>query len=133
MFFSAVEFFVINIVGNFGTVFLDNGYYNKAISASPVDALPGYVLGGIAWFAVPWLTATTMGLAGLALEQFDVWPTFPNRLAKADVDAGLVLPNAAVALLGQGGAIATLFLAVSTTLSTPCVSSANSPASSWPS
>jgi len=29
-------FFVINIVGNFGTVFLDNGYYNKAIAASPV-------------------------------------------------------------------------------------------------
>lgn len=24
-------FFVINIVGNFGTVFCDNGYYNKAI------------------------------------------------------------------------------------------------------
>lgn len=35
-------FFVINIVGNFGTVFCDNGYYNKAIAASPVDALPGY-------------------------------------------------------------------------------------------
>lgn len=29
-------FFVINIIGNFGTVFLDNGYYNKAIAASPV-------------------------------------------------------------------------------------------------
>ncbi|KAK1834199.1 sodium symporter family protein [Podospora conica] len=115
---GGVEFFVINIVGNFGTVFLDNGYYNKAISASPVDALPGYVLGGIAWFAVPWLTATTMGLAGLALEQYDVWPTFPNRLAKADVDAGLVLPNAAVALLGQGGAVATLFLAFMAIMST---------------
>lgn len=42
---GGAEFFVINIVGNFGTVFLDNGYYNKAISASPVDALPGYVMG----------------------------------------------------------------------------------------
>jgi hypothetical protein len=40
-----VQFFVINIVGNFGTVFLDNGYYNKAIAASPVDALPGYIMG----------------------------------------------------------------------------------------
>jgi urea-proton symporter len=39
-------FFVINIVGNFGTVFLDNGYYNKAIAASPIEALPGYVMGG---------------------------------------------------------------------------------------
>ena len=42
-------FFVINIVGNFGTVFCDNGYYNKAIAASPVDALPGYVMGGLSW------------------------------------------------------------------------------------
>lgn len=61
-------FFVINIIGNFGTVFLDNGYWNKAIAASPAAAFPGYVLGGIAWFAIPWLTATTMGLACLALK-----------------------------------------------------------------
>lgn len=39
-------FFVINIIGNFGTVFMDNGYYNKAIAASPVHALPGYIIGG---------------------------------------------------------------------------------------
>lgn len=30
-------FFVINIVGNFGTVFLDNGYYNKGKSSFPQD------------------------------------------------------------------------------------------------
>lgn len=42
---SQVEFFVINIIGNFGTVFLDNGYYNKAIAAAPDEALPGYVMG----------------------------------------------------------------------------------------
>jgi Na+/proline symporter len=53
-------FFVINIVGNFGTVFCDNGYYNKAIAAHPVSALPGYVMGGLSWFAIPWLCATTM-------------------------------------------------------------------------
>ena len=103
-------FFVINIVGNFGTVFLDNGYYNKAIAASPVHALPGYVLGGLSWFAIPWLTATTMGLSCLALERYPSFPTYPNRMPDADVTAGLVLPNAAVALLGQGGAAATLLL-----------------------
>ncbi|KAI1610126.1 SSS family solute:Na+ symporter [Exophiala viscosa] len=120
-------FFVINIVGNFGTVFLDNGkplflfcsdmylicllgYYNKAIAASPVDALPGYVMGGLSWFAIPWLCATTMGLAALALENNPVFPTYPNRMPKADVSAGLVLPYAAVALLGKGGAGATLLL-----------------------
>lgn len=72
-------FYVINIVGTFGTVFLDNGrshssqpsllsltsdflgYYNEAIAASPVDALPGYIMGGLSRFAIPWLCATTWG------------------------------------------------------------------------
>ncbi|KAK6613317.1 sodium symporter family protein [Botrytis cinerea] len=97
-------FFVINIVGNFGTVFLDNGYYNKAIAASPVHALPGYIMGGISWFAIPWLCATTMGLAAIALEGNPVFPTYPNRMDAADVSAGLVLPYAAVAILGTSSA-----------------------------
>lgn len=103
-------FFVINIVGNFGTVFLDNGYWNKAIASSPAAALPGYIAGGIAWFAIPWLTATTMGLACLALETNPSFPTYPNRLSSDQVSAGLVLPSAAVAIMGKGGAVATLFM-----------------------
>ncbi|KAL2192766.1 Sodium:solute symporter family-domain-containing protein [Corynascus similis CBS 632.67] len=117
-------FFVINIVGNFGTVFLDNGYYNKAIAASPVHALPGYLLGGLSWFAIPWLTATTMGLAALAMENTPWFPTYPNRMADADVSAGLVLPYAAVALLGKGGAIGTLlivFMAVTSATSSQLI------------
>ncbi|KAL2210279.1 urea active transporter [Sarocladium strictum] len=117
-------FFVINIVGNFGTVFLDNGYYNKAIAASPVHALPGYILGGLAWFAIPWLTATTMGLSALALESNPIWPTYPDRMSEADVSAGLVLPYAAVALLGKGGAVATLimvFLAVTSSFNSELI------------
>jgi Na+/proline symporter len=94
-------------------VFLDNSYFNKAIATSPVHALPGYVMGGLSWFAVPWVTATCMGLAGLALEGYDVWPTYPQRMADTDVTAGLVLPNVAVAMLGKGGAVATIMLAVS--------------------
>jgi SSS family transporter len=113
-------FFVINIVGNFGTVFIDNGYYNKAIAASPVHALPGYIIGGLSWFAIPWLCATTMGLAALALELTPVFPTYPNRLTNEQVSAGLVLPNAAVAILGTGGAGACLlliFMAVTSAMS----------------
>jgi SSS family transporter len=117
-------FFVINIVGNFGTVFCDNGYYNKAIAASPVDALPGYIMGGLSWFAIPWLCATTMGLAALALETNPVFPTYPERMAPGDVSAGLVLPYAAVALLGKGGAVATLlivFMAVTSAMSSELI------------
>jgi Na+/proline symporter len=77
-------------------------------------------MGGLSWFAIPWLAATTMGLACLALENNPVFPTYPERMAAADVSAGLVLPTAAVAMLGSGGAVATLllvFMAVTSAMS----------------
>jgi Na+/proline symporter len=67
-------------------------------------------MGGISWFAIPWLMATTMGLAALALEGNPAFPTYPNRMDDADVSAGLVVPYAAVALLGKGGAVAVLLI-----------------------
>lgn len=74
-------------------------------------------------FAIPFLAATTMGLSALALEGNPVFPTYPSRIPDADVSAGLVLPDAAVALLGKGGAAATLlivFFAVTSALSSEC-------------
>lgn len=125
---GGVIFFIINIVGNFGTVFLDNGYYNKAIAAHPVHALPGYIIGGLAWFAIPWLTATALGLSALALESNPRFPTYPDRMSEADISAGLVLPYASVALLGKGGAIATLlvvFLAVTSSFNSELVATSS--------
>lgn len=86
------------------------GYYNKAIAAHPVSALPGYIIGGLSWFAIPWLCATAMGLGALALEGNPAFPTYPNRMSDAQVSAGLVLPKAAVTLLGKGGAVCTLLM-----------------------
>ncbi|PLB46663.1 putative urea transporter [Aspergillus steynii IBT 23096] len=106
-------FWIINLVGNFGTVFLDNGYYNKAIAAHPVHAFPGYVIGGLCWFAIPWLCASTMGISALALEG-------SQRMSSDDVTAGLVLPFAAVELLGYSGAVCTtlmIFMAVTSAFS----------------
>ncbi|ODQ53354.1 Na+/solute symporter [Saitoella complicata NRRL Y-17804] len=117
---AGIIFFVINLVGNFGTVFLDNGYFQKAISANPAHALSGYILGGLTWFSIPWVCATTMGLAAIALENNPAFPTYPNRMDAADVSAGLTLPYAAVALLGKGGAVATvllIFMAVTSAMS----------------
>lgn len=94
--------------------------FKEAIAASPVHALPGYIAGGLSWFAIPWLCATTMGLSALALEDNPAFPSYPNRMAPEDVTAGLVLPDAAVALLGSGGAAATLlliFMAVTSAMS----------------
>lgn len=67
-------------------------------------------MGGLSWFAIPWLCATTMGLAALALEGNPAFPTYPGRIPAHEVSAGLVLPHAATALLGKGGASATLLL-----------------------
>ncbi|KAI1610599.1 SSS family solute:Na+ symporter [Exophiala viscosa] len=116
-------FFVINTVGNFGTIFLDNdrlisllirmpGYYNKAIAISPVDTLLGY------------LYTTTIGLATLALENNPVFPTYPNRILYVNISAKLILLYAAVALLSKGGAGATLlliFIAITSASSTELI------------
>jgi SSS family transporter len=118
-------FFIINIIGNFGTVFLDNGYYNKAIAASPIACLPGYIMGGIAWFAVPFVIATAMGLSAVALESNPAFPTYPDRLSADEVSAGLTLPTAAVALLGKSGAVASLamvFMACTSAMSAQLIS-----------
>ncbi|KAL1952743.1 hypothetical protein VTO42DRAFT_4300 [Malbranchea cinnamomea] len=110
---EGVMFFVINLIGNFGTVFLDASYYNKAIAAHLVHAFPGYVLGGLCWFAILWLCAATMGLVALALEG-------SNRMSSANVTAGLALPFAAVKMLGSSGAAVTVvlvFMAVTSSFS----------------
>ncbi len=65
-----------------------------------------------------------MGLTALAMESNPSFPTYPDRMADADVSAGLVLPYAAVALLGKGGAIATLlivFMAVTSATSSQLI------------
>lgn len=43
---GGLMFGIINIVGNFGTVFVDQSYWQSAIAARPVSAARGYLLGG---------------------------------------------------------------------------------------
>ena len=65
---SGFIFGVINIVGNFGTVFVDQSYWQSAISAKPSATYKGYILGGLCWFAIPFTLATSLGLACRALD-----------------------------------------------------------------
>lgn len=44
--FDGLMFGIINIVGNFGTVFVDQSYWQSAIAARPTSAAKGYLLGG---------------------------------------------------------------------------------------
>ncbi|KAG0349315.1 hypothetical protein BG005_011043 [Podila minutissima] len=107
---NGLMFGIINLCSNFGTVFIDNAYWQRAIAAEPHSTVKAYLIGGLSWFAIPFTLATTLGISAVALESSEHFPTFPNRLTPSDVSAGLVAPNAAVALLGQGGAVAVLLL-----------------------
>ncbi|KAL8239006.1 hypothetical protein R6Q59_015573 [Mikania micrantha] len=103
---GGLVFGIINIVGNFGTVFVDNGYWVSAIAARPSSTHKGYLLGGLVWFAVPFSLATSLGLGALALDL---------PLTASEASHGLVPPATAMALMGKGGAIlllTMLFMAV---------------------
>lgn len=107
---GGIIFGIINIVGNFGTVFVDQAYWQRAVAARPSSTVKGYLLGGLCWFAIPFFLATTLGLSAVALQDNPVFPTYPNPMNPADVSAGLAAVNAAVAIFGSGGAVAVLIL-----------------------
>ncbi|KAG8820652.1 hypothetical protein FRC19_008712 [Serendipita sp. 401] len=103
---NGLIFGVINIIGNFATVFNDQAYWQRAIASQPASCVKAYLLGGLAWFSIPFGFATTMGLAAVALNGHpDMAPLTP-----AQVSAGLPAPTAAAALLGKSGAAAMLIL-----------------------
>jgi urea-proton symporter len=51
---EGLVFGIINVVGNFGTVFLDQAYWQAAIAAKPQSSAKGYLLGGLSWFCIPY-------------------------------------------------------------------------------
>ncbi|BCS24403.1 sodium:solute symporter family protein [Aspergillus puulaauensis] len=117
---QGVIFAIIQLVSNFGAVIMDTGYFVKAFAASPSAVLPGYVIGGISYFGIPWALGTVMGTAALALESSPSFPTYPRAMTSSEVTNGLALPYAAIAVAGKGGAVAVLlitFMAVTSTLS----------------
>lgn len=93
---GALIFGVINIVGNFGTVFVDQAYWQRAIAAGTRSVFKGFLIGGLAWFAIPFSLATTLGLAAVAINL---------ELAPEQISMGLVAPSAATSILGDIGAI----------------------------
>ncbi|CAD6563839.1 MAG: hypothetical protein ASARMPREDX12_000089 [Alectoria sarmentosa] len=111
----ALIFGVIQLCSGSGTVFLDQAYWQRAIASRPTTAVRAYILGGLAWYAIPFGFATTLGLAAVALTDSPTFPTYPNSMTQAQISAGLSAPFAATALLGTGGAVAlliVLFMAV---------------------
>jgi len=108
-------FGIINIIGNFGTVFVDQSYWQSAIAAKPGAAHKGYILGGMVWFTIPFALATALGLAGNALNV---------DLTSGDAGSGLVPPAAAIALFGSSGGylvMTQLTMAILSTGSAECI------------
>ncbi len=93
---GALIFGIINIVGNFGTVFVDQAYWQRAIAVAPKSAFKGFLIGGLSWFAIPFALATAFGLAAVAINA----PLTPDQISM-----GLVPPTAASRVLGDVGAI----------------------------
>jgi signal transduction histidine kinase len=89
-------FGVINIVGNLGTVFIDQSYWQRAIAAKNKIAGRAFLTGGLLWFAIPFGVASTLGLAAVGLE---------ISISDDAISNGLVAPFAAFEILDVFGAI----------------------------
>jgi len=102
-------FGIINIIGNFGTVFVDQSYWQSAIAAKPAAAHKGYMLGGMVWFTIPFALATACGLAATALQL---------PIDSFEAGSGLVPPAVATHIYGDKGALMItimLFMAIVST------------------
>jgi Na+/proline symporter len=75
---GGVLFGIIHICANFGLVIMDTSFFIKAFSASPAAVVPGYVIGGIAYFAIPWAIGTLASSVVLGLENNPIFPTYPR-------------------------------------------------------
>jgi urea-proton symporter len=128
---DGLMFGIINIIGNFGTVFVDQAYWQSAIAARPTSAARGYLLGGyvehqillfcpchlltvassclfsielpnsLCWFSIPFSLATSLGLASTAL-------MLP--ITADEAGAGLVPPAVAQELMGTTGSVLVLVM-----------------------
>ncbi|KAF7325696.1 hypothetical protein MKEN_00419700 [Mycena kentingensis (nom. inval.)] len=101
-------------------VYMDQTYWQRAVSSRASTSVKGYIFGGIAFLPVPWAFATAAGLGMIAISAGPSSPYLPVPLSAA----GAVAPAAMTALLGKSGAILlliALFLAVTSAASAELV------------
>ena len=80
---GGILFGILHIAANFGLVIMDTSFFIKAFSASPKAVVPGYVVGGIAYFAIPWCLGTLASSVVLGLEDNPIFPTYPRVSSSA--------------------------------------------------
>lgn len=59
---ESLYFGIIHITTNFGIVIMNTVLWQKGFAADVAAAVPGYILGGNAYFAIPWAIGTLVGL-----------------------------------------------------------------------
>ncbi len=100
-------FGLINAIGNFGAVFVDQSYTTAAIAARPSASWKGYLLGAAIWFSIPFAMATSVGLASRAAGL---------PLSSDEASEGLVAPAVAIHFMGEtGGYIIALIVLMAVT------------------
>ncbi|CAM1504276.1 Fc.00g018670.m01.CDS01 [Cosmosporella sp. VM-42] len=115
---GSIIFGLVHSFGDFALVIMDTSFWQKGFAADTAAAMPGYMLGGIAYFAVPWAVGTTAGLAAIVLEKTSIFPTYPRAMTTAEIHAGYVLPYAVMSVAGKGGAAGLLIIVFMTVTST---------------
>ncbi|KAL1967958.1 hypothetical protein VTN77DRAFT_2375 [Rasamsonia byssochlamydoides] len=111
---SSVIFGLVHSFGDFALVIMDTSFWQKGFAADTAATMPGYMLGGIAYFAVPWAVGTTAGLAAIGLENTPIF----RQMTTSEINAGYVLPYTVMAVAGKGGAFALLLVVIMCVTST---------------
>jgi urea-proton symporter len=96
-------FGMINLVGNFGAVFMDQTYWHTAIATEEKSTCRSYILAGLCWLAIPLSMGISMGLSTVALQ-------LPTNIDEAN--NGLVPVSSAISLYGNAGALLILIQVV---------------------
>jgi len=89
-------FGILQIFSNFGTIFVDQAYWQSAIAAQPQSGGRGFFWGALAAFSIPFALGSSLGLAATALQL---------PINSTEVSNGLVAPAMAYHLLGNSGIV----------------------------
>ncbi|RSL58102.1 hypothetical protein CEP53_006264 [Fusarium sp. AF-6] len=115
------------LVSSFGCVFVDPSYGQKAIAGEPNAVVRGYFYGAFAWFAIPLGLCATLSYVAVALSNTEYWPV-AGGVTMYQISNALILPLAAEAVMGKGGAAAVvvmIFMAVTSSFSAEIIAHAS--------
>ncbi|KAF2116966.1 hypothetical protein BDV96DRAFT_597921 [Lophiotrema nucula] len=118
---------VVILVSGFGSVFVDTSCGQKAIAGAPTAVVNRYFFGAFAWFSIPLGLCATMSYVAIALSETEYWPV-SGGVTSYQINNALILPLAAEAVMGKGGAAAVIlmvFMAVTSSFSAEIIAHAS--------